>query len=97
MSLPKWDQLTQEQKNILAKLITKEKWDELNDGVKDRFADSIVLGELLAFPTIGRELPIYRKWTLPDPPLPDPRKELEKQSANQQSVSKGKSHGQGTP
>ena len=95
MALPKWDQLTDEQKKLFSNFIDKKGWDELSDVLKDRFADSVTLVELLAVPAIGREVPSFRKWTLPDQPLPDPRKELERLGEYKPPASSGKS--QGTP
>ena len=96
VAIPEWGQLTQEQKDSL-KSISQKQWDELDQKQRKALADFALIGEVLAVPTSGQELPSRRKWTLPDPEeeaLLDAPRSLN--ALQGQSAVPAKSQGQGT-
>lgn len=92
--IPEWGQLTQEQKDSI-KSISQEQWDKLNQVERKALADFALIGEVLAVPLSGQQLPSRRQWTLPEPEeealldAPRPPNALQGQTAASKSQGQG--------
>jgi hypothetical protein len=67
MTIPKLEDLSEEQRDTILKLVTSEQWEALTERQRTTIVDSILIGEWLRVPTNEQKLPESREWKLPAP------------------------------